>query len=171
MDVLPKLANPQARWLLTQAAQQVAQHPGPLGVFFRRLKAKKNHNIAVVATARKLVVIAHLMLKNREPYRYAVPATTRDKLAGLRVAATGVRRRKSGPLREPMQSQPEGIRVHKTPALNEVYSDEGLPAAKPLSELGAGETKMLTEMKLLEHASNVQMRKQRFCRRHTQKTG
>ena len=111
------------------------------------------------------------MLKNREPYRYAVPATTREKLAGLRVAATGVRRRKSGPLREPMQSQPEGIRVHKTPALNEVYSDEGLPAAKSLSELGAGETKMLTEMKLLEHASNVQMRKQRFCRRHTQKIG
>ena len=32
----------------------------------------------VIATARKLVVIAHLMLKNREPYRYAVPATTRD---------------------------------------------------------------------------------------------
>jgi hypothetical protein len=30
---------------------------------------------------------------------------------------------------------------------------------------------MLTEMKLLEHASNVQMRKQRFCRRHTKKTG
>ena len=102
---ITKAGNPQARWLLTQAAQQVAQHPGPLGVFFRRLKAKKNHNIAVVATARKLVVIAHLMLKNREPYRYAVPATTRDKLAALRVAATGVRRRKSGPLREPMQSQ------------------------------------------------------------------
>jgi hypothetical protein len=38
-------------------------------------------------------------------------------------------------------------------------------------EAGAGETKMLAEMKLLEHASNVQMRKQRFCRRHTQKTG
>ncbi len=168
---ITKAGNPQARWLLTQAAQQVAQHPGPLGVFFRRLKAKKNHNIAVVATARKLVVIAHLMLKNREPYRYAVPATTRDKLAGLRVAATGVRRRKSGPLREPMQSQPEGIRVHKTPALNEVYTDEGLPAAKSLSELRAGETKMLTEMKLLEHASNVQMCKQRFCRRHTQKIG
>ena len=79
----------------------------------------------VIATARKLVVIAHLMLKNREPYRYAVPATTRDTTQG----------------------QPKGMRVHKTPALDEVYSDEGLPA-KPLSELGAGETKILTEMKV-----------------------
>jgi transposase len=86
---ITKAGNPQARWFLTQAAQQVAQHPGPLGAFYRRLKAKKNHNIAVVATARKLVVIAHLMLKNRKPYRYAVPAITPDKLAGLRVAATG----------------------------------------------------------------------------------
>ena len=74
-------------------------------------------------------------------------------------------------LRPEDQSQPEGIRVHKTPALNEVYTDEGLPAAKSLSELRAGKIKILTEMKLLEHASNVQMRKQRFCRRHTQKIG
>jgi transposase len=110
MDVLPKLATPQARWFLTQAAQQVVQHPGPLGVFFLHLKAKKKHNIAVVATARKLVVITHLMLKNREPYRYVVPAVTRDKLTALRVATTGLRRRKSGPLREPMQRYPTGIR-------------------------------------------------------------
>jgi hypothetical protein len=152
--------------LIGSVAQRVQQKENRVSLLIR-----SEALLAGIRAARKLVVIAHLMLKNREPYRYAVPATTRDKLAGLRVAATGVRRRKSGPLREPMQSQPEGIRVHKTPALNEVYSDEGLPAAKPLSALGAGETKMLAEMKLLEHASNVQMRKQRFCRRYTQKTG
>jgi hypothetical protein len=38
---ITKAGNPQARWFLTQAAQQVAQHPGQLGVFFRRLKAKR----------------------------------------------------------------------------------------------------------------------------------
>src|SRR4029077_16584267 len=110
-----------------QAPQQVAQRRSAVRVL-PAPEGKKNHNIVVVATARKLVVIPHLMLKNREPYRYVVPATTRDKLAALRVAATGLRRRKSGPLREPMQ-HPKGMRVHKTPALNEVYSDEGLPAA------------------------------------------
>ena len=59
-------------------------------------------------SVRKLVVIAHLMLKNNEPYRYALPETTRGKLADLWVAATGERRKKSGPLREPMQRRAPG---------------------------------------------------------------
>jgi transposase len=35
---ITKAGNSLARWLLTQAARQVAQHPGPLGVFFRRIR-------------------------------------------------------------------------------------------------------------------------------------
>ena len=50
--------------MLTQAAQHVAEHPGPLGAFYRRLKKRKARNVAIVATARKLVTIAFLMLKN-----------------------------------------------------------------------------------------------------------
>ena len=38
-----------------------------------------------MATARKMVTIAVHMLKNKEPYRYALPRATEDKLAGLRV--------------------------------------------------------------------------------------
>ena len=169
---ITKAGNPQARWLLTQAAQQVAQHPGPLGVFFRRLKAKKNHNVAVVATARKLVVIAHLMLKNNEPYRYALPEPTRSKLADLRVAATGERRKKSGPLREPQQRRESGVRARKTPALNTVYADEALPVAKGLAELAVGERKALAAMGVTEHAARVQTRQIRLeKRRSPQKTG
>ena len=52
---ITKAGNSLARWLLTQAARQVAEHPGPLGVFFRRIEKRKNYNVAVVATARKLV--------------------------------------------------------------------------------------------------------------------
>ena len=168
---ITKAGNPQARWLLTQASQQVAQHPGPLGVFFRRLKAKKNHNVAVVATARKLVVIAHLMLKNNEPYRYALPETTRAKLADLRVAATGERRKKSGPLREPMQRREPGVRARKTPALNEVYADEALPKAKGLAELGTGEQKALAAMGVSEFATGVQIRQEQLYRSKSRKTG
>src|SRR5690606_4858413 len=76
-------------WMLTQAAQNMARHPGPLGVFFRRLAQRKCWNVAVCATARKLVTIAWLMLKHNEPYRYASPATTQQKLSRLRVAVTG----------------------------------------------------------------------------------
>jgi transposase len=39
---ITKRGNNQARWMLIQAAQAVARHPGPLGHFFRRLKQKKN---------------------------------------------------------------------------------------------------------------------------------
>ena len=87
--------NPHARWLLVQAAQHVSRHPGPLGVFFRKIATRKNRNVAVVACARKLVTIAWHMLRNNEPYRYAQPKSTETKLQRLRVAATG--RRKPGP--------------------------------------------------------------------------
>ncbi len=64
---ITKQGNTHARWMLTQSAQNIARHPGPLGVSFRRLAKRKCWNVAVCATARKLVTIAWLMLKNNEP--------------------------------------------------------------------------------------------------------
>lgn len=61
---ITKAGNNQARWMLTQAAQQAADHPGPVGGFFRRLSRRKTRSVAIVATARKLVTIVFLMLKN-----------------------------------------------------------------------------------------------------------
>jgi hypothetical protein len=46
-------------------------------------------NVAVVATAQKLVVIAWQMLKAHEPYRYAQPQSVEYKLEQLHVTATG----------------------------------------------------------------------------------
>jgi hypothetical protein len=70
--------------LLVQAAQYQATHQGPLGFFFRKLKQRKGYQKAVVATARKVALVAYHMLKNREPYRYADPRLTAEKLAKLR---------------------------------------------------------------------------------------
>ena len=81
---ITKRGNSQARWMLIEAAQHLDKHPGPLGHFFRRLLKKKTRNVAVVAAARKLAMIAWLMLKNNEPYRYAIPRSTETKLAKLR---------------------------------------------------------------------------------------
>ena len=61
------------------------------------MKRRKNHNVAVVAAARKLVVIAMHMLNNNEPYRYAQPRSTETKLARLRVRASGEIRRGGTP--------------------------------------------------------------------------
>ena len=84
---------------MVEAAQHLDDHPGPLGAFFRRIAAKKGRNKAVVATARKLVVIAWHMLMHNEPYRYAKPATTKSKLVQLRTSGGGGRRRGGVPER------------------------------------------------------------------------
>jgi hypothetical protein len=160
---ITKAGNPHARWLLTQAAQHLALHPGPLGVFFRRLARRKNHNVAVVATARKLVVIAWLMLKAGEPYRYSLPESTKTKLAAFRVTATG-QRRKKGPLRERPQRRAPGERLHRTDSLNGVYASEGLPAATAPEHLAAGERRALDALGLGSLPQEVQTPRRRVSR-------
>ena len=49
---ITKAGSAQARGLLTQAAQHVARHPGPLGAFFRRLVKRKRRQVAITAVAR-----------------------------------------------------------------------------------------------------------------------
>jgi hypothetical protein len=80
-----------ARSLLCEAAQHLSRNEGPLGVFVRRLLKTKTWNKAIVAGARKLATIAYHMLKNKEPYRYAAVARTREKLGCLRKSVTGKR--------------------------------------------------------------------------------
>ena len=135
--------NSHARWLLVQAAQHLDRHPGPLGAFFRRLAKKKNRNVAVVATARKLVTIAWHMLKNDEPYRYAQPIITEAKLSKLRVKATGKRRsggNKKGAKRSPHYGS--GKRTRPVRSIDQVYDVEGLPTLPPFT---AGERRTVEQ--------------------------
>lgn len=145
---ITKAGRSHSRWMLVQAAQHVRLHPGPLGVFFRRLANKKNYNVAVVATARKLVMIAWQMLKHNEPYRYAQPSLTAGKLAKLRVKATG-KRRTTGPRKgvKCVAKLPGGSRTIKP--LAEVYRQEGLPEIR---ELPPGERAMLRDSGTAEYA-------------------
>jgi transposase len=153
---ITKAGDSLARWLLTQAARQVAQHPGPLGVFFRRIRKRKNFNIAVVATARKLVTIGFLMLKNNEPYRYSLPGPTQRKLSALRVEATGSPRSKSK-LRLPMQRRAPGTRVQSIPSLDEVYCSENLPPITKADALPCGERRMLEQMAIAGLPERIQV--------------
>jgi transposase len=139
---ITKAGSSQARWLLIQAAQSVSRHPGPLGAFFRKLEKRKNRNVAVVATARKLVTIAWHMLMNKEPYRYATPRSTDEKLAALRVRATGVKR-KGGSAKGTKATSKLGAGGSRTiPSLDEVYDRQGIPSRRPLAE---GEKRMIRE--------------------------
>ncbi len=79
---ITKAGNSHARWALVQAAHSVARHPGPLGHFFKKLAKKKNYNVAIVAAARKLVVIAWHMLTKNEPIATRFRAAPRRSSAG-----------------------------------------------------------------------------------------
>lgn len=150
---ITKQGNSHARWLLVQAAQRVAEHEGPLGVFFRRLAQRKNRNVAVVAVARKLVAIAWHMLRRNEPYRYAHPATTAIKLAKVRIVATGKRRRGGVPKGTPRpESYGTGRQLRRTPSLDAIYAREGLP---PRQKLGQGEARMIAGQGLNEFLGRI----------------
>ncbi len=138
---ITKRGRSHARWMLIQAAQHLDRHPGPLGHFFRRLMNKKNRNVAVVAVARKLVAIGWQMLTRGEPYRYAVPRTTEDKLRRLRIRATGRRRRSGLPKgRKAKRLLPDGGRTIKS--LDEVYQSENVA---PRGDLPAAERRVIEQ--------------------------
>jgi transposase len=154
---ITKQGNSHARWLLVQAAQHLHHNPGPLGVFFRRLKTKKNHNVAVVAAARKMATIAWWMLTRNEPYRYANPKTTQTKLARLRIRATQARRKGGNPKGQPRpKTYGQGNPMRTEPSLAQALQAEGLPRPRPLAELPEAEIRSLQNAGCLDHAISLQ---------------
>jgi transposase len=65
---ISKEGSAPLRWALVQCAHVSVRYDEYLGNFYTRLKQRKNHQIAIVATARKLLVSIFYMLKRREPY-------------------------------------------------------------------------------------------------------
>jgi transposase len=69
--------------VLVEAAWHAARAPGPLRAFHARVAGRRGGNIATVAVARKLAVIAWHMLSRGEDYAFARPSLTREKLRRL----------------------------------------------------------------------------------------
>lgn len=151
---ITKQGRAHARWLLVQAAQHLSLHPGPLGVSFRRLAKRKNRNVAVVATARKIVTIAWHMLTRNEPYRYAIPKASQAKYDRLRLRAGGPKR-KGGTAKGSQRpaSYGSGHPTRAIPSLPQVYADAGLPELKAPRP---GEAKILRKEGLDEFAESIQ---------------
>jgi transposase len=64
-----KETNNRASTAFRLAAQGVSRTQTPLGVFFRRIRAKHGAPVAITATAHKIARIVYHMLKQRKPYR------------------------------------------------------------------------------------------------------
>lgn len=76
---ISKSGRSHARAMLVEAAWAAAKAPGPLRAFFVRVRAKRGHQIAAVAVARKLTVLCWHMLTKESDYRWARPALVASK--------------------------------------------------------------------------------------------
>jgi transposase len=72
-----------ARALLAEAALSAVRQPGPLRAFYERIRARRRTQIALVAVARKLAVLAWHLLTHETDYRWAPPSLTNRKRLGI----------------------------------------------------------------------------------------
>jgi len=90
---ISKAGRAQARGVLVEAAWSASRAPGPLRAFFRRIKARRGFQTAIVATARKITVLAwHLVTKDQD-YAFARPGLVTHKRRKLELAAGAASRR------------------------------------------------------------------------------
>ena len=77
---ISKRGSASARWALVEAAWSVVKQPGPLRAFYERVRARRGHGKAIVATARKLAILFWCMLSRGQDYAHQRPALTKKKL-------------------------------------------------------------------------------------------
>ena len=68
-------------------AWAASKAPGPLRSFFLRIRARRGHQVAAVAVARKLAVLCwHLLIKDAD-YQWARPALVANKIRAMQLQA------------------------------------------------------------------------------------
>ena len=82
----------EARHVLVEAAWHAARTTGPLRAFAERVAARRGANVATVAVARKLAVIAWHMLTRGEDYAFVRPSLVREKIRRLELMVGAERR-------------------------------------------------------------------------------
>jgi transposase len=84
-----------ARHALVEACWSTVRQPGPIAAFYQRIRARRGHSIAIVASARKLACLFWCLLSRGEDYAYAQPSLTAKKMRRLELQA-GAPRRQGG---------------------------------------------------------------------------
>jgi transposase len=84
---ISKVGRSHARAMLVEAAWAAAKAPGPLHAFFVRIRAKRGHQVAAVALARKLTVLCWHLLTKEEDYLWARPALVAKKTREMQLRA------------------------------------------------------------------------------------
>lgn len=84
---ISKQGSVRARHALVEACWSAVRQPGPLHAFYQRIRARRGHNVAVVAAARKLACLFWCLLTREEDYAYQQPSLTKKKLRRLQITA------------------------------------------------------------------------------------
>jgi transposase len=82
---ISKRGSGSVRWALVEAAASVIRQPGPMRAYYQRLRARRGHQIAVVAVARKLAVLFWCLLTRDEQYAHQQPSLTAKKMRLLEI--------------------------------------------------------------------------------------
>ena len=72
---------------LVEAELERGPQPGPLRAFYQRIRARRGHQVAIVAAARKLACLFWCLLTREQDYAFGQPSLTRKKLRRLELTA------------------------------------------------------------------------------------
>ena len=90
---ISKEGSTLVRHVMVEAATAAVRTPGPLRAFYQRLRSRRGHQVAVVATARKMVTILWHVLHRGEDYRHQIELPTKKKLRKMELIAGAEPRR------------------------------------------------------------------------------
>ena len=90
---ISKAGRAQVRGVLVEAAWSACRAPGPLRAFYQRVQARRGFQKAVVATARKMTILAWHLATRDEDYAFARPGLVTHKRRKLELAAGAPARR------------------------------------------------------------------------------
>ena len=92
---ISKQGSSQARHALVEASWSAVRTPGPLHAFYQRIRARRGHQVAITAAARKLGCIFWAMLWREQDYAFGQPSMTARKIRRLELTAGAPRRQDS----------------------------------------------------------------------------
>jgi transposase len=84
---ISKQGSASARHSLVEASWSTIRNPGPIRAFYGRIRARRGHQVAITAAARKLACLFWCMLTRGEDYAYGQPSLTAKKLRRLELKA------------------------------------------------------------------------------------
>jgi transposase len=131
---ITKHGNSHARWMLVEAAQHLDKHPGPLGVFFRRLAKKKNPRAGTNGGDGPQA--GEHRAADAQAQR-ALPLRPAQDRGGQARSAADPGRRHQTPRRQPQRLRPPSQLRHRQKRAADAGPGPGLPKRRPARAAGA----------------------------------